>query len=321
MLKAQVAVCQDAHVSWFREDRNRNVLNAFSHSWYPDGTENHRKRTSMSTETITSERAERPSVHAVVSYAEWLLARQELLSREKELTRLRDELSRLRRKLPWVKIEKTYLFDAPDGRVSLAELFDGRSQLVVYHFMSKQMGIPPEQADFCPTCSIVGDHINTDFVHLAHRDVTLVAITLAPLARIEPVKLRMGWQFTFVSSHGTDFNRDFGVLASQQEVTQGKVYYNYEHQDWTEYPSVEKHGLSVFYKDAARNIYHTYSTYGRGCEELLGVYYHLDLVPKGRDEDALPFPMAWIRHRDRYRPTTPSPSSAGCACGAAEARS
>jgi predicted dithiol-disulfide oxidoreductase (DUF899 family) len=180
------------------------------------------------------------------------------------LTRLRDELSRLRRKLPWVKIEKTYLFDAPGGRVSLAELFDGRSQLVVYHFMSKQMGIP-EQADFCPICSMVGDHINTDFVHPAHRDVTLVAITLAPLARIEPVKVRMGWQFTFVSSHGTDFNRDFGVR-------------------------------------------------------------------KGRDEDALPFPMAWIRHRDRYktefadadkpyRPTTPSPSSAGCACGAAEARS
>jgi predicted dithiol-disulfide oxidoreductase (DUF899 family) len=271
---------------------------------------------------MTSEEKNRMQAHETVSQEEWLVARKALLAREKESTRLRDQLATERCALPWVKVEKEYAFDTPEGKRTLADLFDGRSQLVVYHFMSKAVvDFLPGWADFCPTCSMVADHINASFLHLAQRDVTLMAITRAPLARIEPFKARMDWHFPFVSSDGTDFNRDYGVLASQDEMTKGKVRYNYELQDWSEYPSEEKHGVSVFYKDDAGNVFRSYSSYGRGCEELLGVYTYLDLVPKGRDEDGLPFPMAWMRHHDRYdtHPATesggsPAPSQSDGSC-------
>ncbi len=233
--------------------------------------------------------------HRVVSSAEWLEARKAHLAREKEFTRQRDELSRQRRELPWVKVEKHYVFDGPDGKETLADLFGQRSQLIVYHFM-----FDPGWKEGCPTCSMVADHLDASPVHLAHRDVTLMAISRAPILQIEAFKKRMGWRFKWVSSHGNDFNNDYHVSATKDEMTNGKVYYNYEMQEWNKYPSEEKHGISVFYKDGTGDIFHTYSSYGRGCEELLGVYSYLDVVPKGRDEDALPFPMAWIRHHDRY---------------------
>ena len=227
----------------------------------------------------------------VVSQDEWLVARKALLTREKELTRLRDQLSAERRALPWVKIDKPYVFDGPDGKETLADLFDGRSQLIVYHFM-----FGPGWEEGCPSCSMIADHIDASFVHLLHRDVTLLAVSRAPLPQIGTFKKRMGWRFKWVSSYGNDFNRDYGVSFTKDEMAKGK-YYNY---DTSEYPSDEAHGASVFCKDRTGDVLHTYSSYARGCEELLGVYSYLDLVPKGRDEDALVFPMAWVRHHDRY---------------------
>ena len=232
------------------------------------------------------------SNHKIVSREKWIAARKKLLTKEKEFTRLRDQLSDERRKLPWVKVESQYVFDGPRGKETLVDLFDGRSQLVIYHFM-----FGPDWKEGCPSCSFVSDHIDGTFAHLAARDVTMVIVSRAPLAKIEAFKKRMGWRFKWVSSHGSDFNPDFRVSFTKDETAQGKVDYNYTMQ---EFPSEEAPGISVFYKDPGGDIFHTYSTYGRGVEQLLGTYMILDMVPKGRDEDHLAFPMEWVRYHDRY---------------------
>jgi predicted dithiol-disulfide oxidoreductase (DUF899 family) len=228
----------------------------------------------------------------VVSHNEWLAARTAFLIREKEFTRLRDELSRQRRALPWEKVEKQYEFDSTMGKVTLAELFDGRSQLVVYHFM-----FGPGWQQGCPSCSYVADHFDGPAIHLANRDTTLAVISRAPLAEIEAFKKRMGWKFQWVSSFGSDFNFDYHVSFTPEERASGKVYYNYTRE---EFPSDEGPGSSVFAKNAAGEVFHTYSSYARGLDILVGAYNILDLVPKGRDEDGLAFSMSWIRHHDRY---------------------
>ena len=228
----------------------------------------------------------------IVSRDEWLAARKALLAREKAHTREGDALSVDRRRLPMVRVETSYMFDTPDGRRSLADLFADRSQLIVYHFM---MG--PGWVEGCPSCSFLMDHLDGVLPHLANRDVSLVAVSRAPLAEIDAFKRRMGWQFRWVSSYGTAFNRDFHVSFTRDEVASGKMHYNYAEQL---FPSEEGPGFSVFVKNAQGEIFHTYSTYGRGGESVLGTYHLLDLVPKGRDEDGLPFPMAWVRHHDRY---------------------
>jgi len=230
--------------------------------------------------------------HKIVSREKWLEARKAHLAKEKEFTRLRDELSRQRRELPWVKVEKNYVFDGPKGKETLADLFDGRGQLIVYHFM-----LGPGWKEGCKSCSFVSDHIDGAVVHLAQRDVTLLAISRAPLPEIEAFKKRMGWRFKWVSSYGNDFNFDYHVSFTKDEMAKGKVYYNYEMQ---EFGSEEGPGVSVFYKDGAGDIFHTYSSYARGLDMLVGAYNYLDLVPKGRDEDALSFTMAWVRHHDKY---------------------
>ena len=230
--------------------------------------------------------------HQIVSQEEWLAARRQHLSEEKEFTRLRDRLSAARRELPWVKVEKEYLFDTPDGQETLADLFDGRSQLLVYHFM-----FGPGWEQGCPSCSFLSDHIDGANLHLPQRDVTLLAVSRAPLAQIEAFKQRMGWRFKWVSSSGNDFNRDYHVSFTPDEMAQGEVYYNY---GMTEFPSEEAPGISAFYKDPDGAIFHTYSAYARGLDMLIGAYNYLDLAPKGRDEAALPWTMAWVRHHDRY---------------------
>jgi len=228
----------------------------------------------------------------VVSQAEWLAAREEHLAKEKEFTRLRDQLSRQRRALPWERVEKQYIFEGPNGKITLADLFEKRSQLVVYHFM-----FGPGWREGCPSCSFLGDHFDGSTIHLANRDVTLAVISRATYPEIEAFKKRMGWKFHWVSSFRNDFNYDYHVSFTPEEQAAGKVYYNYGP---TEFPSEEGPGLSVFAKDADGNIFHTYSSYGRGLDILLGAYNFLDMVPKGRDEDGLAFSMAWVRHHDKY---------------------
>ena len=245
----------------------------------------------MSTQTITSEETNRLRGHEIVSEAEWLVARKDLLTREKQLTRLRDDLSRQRRELPWVKIDKEYVFDAPEGKVALADLFDGRSQLVIYHFM-----LGPVWEEGCKSCSYSADHFDGANWHLPHRDVTLVVVSRAPLSEIEPFKKRMGWRFTWVSSHGNDFNFDYHVSFKEADLAAGKVYYNYK---VDEFPVEEAPGLSVFYRNEEGEVFHTYSTYARGLDGLIGAYNFLDLVAKGRDENPNST-MNWVRHHDRY---------------------
>jgi predicted dithiol-disulfide oxidoreductase (DUF899 family) len=228
----------------------------------------------------------------IVPAAEWLEARTEFLKKEKEFTRLRDELSRQRRELPWEKVEKQYVFEGPQGKATLAELFEGRSQLIVYHFM-----FGPDWTEGCPGCSLVSDHIDGSVEHLQARDVTLVAVSRAPVAQLKAFKKRMGWDFRWFSSLGSDFNRDYHVSFTKEEIANGEAYYNYAKKG---FPRDEGPGASVFFKDDAGDIFHTYSTFGRGLENLVTAYDLLDLVPKGRDEDALPSPMAWVRHHDRY---------------------
>ncbi len=230
--------------------------------------------------------------HKVVSNAEWLEARKEFLAKEKEFTRMRDELSRQRRELPWERVENNYVFDGPNGKETLADLFGGRSQLIVYHFM-----FGPGWEEGCPSCSFLSDHLDGALVHLAHRDVTLLAVSRAPLAEIEVFKKRMGWRFKWVSSNGNDFNRDYHVSFTKEETAQGTMYYNYA---VGPFPSEEGPGASVFYKDESGEIFHTYSAYARGLDILIGTYNYLDLAPKGRDEDGLAFTMAWVRHHDKY---------------------
>jgi predicted dithiol-disulfide oxidoreductase (DUF899 family) len=247
--------------------------------------------------------------HRVVSRDEWVAERKTLLAHEKELTRLRDKIARARRALPWVRIDKNYVFDAPEGRRTLAELFDGRRQLLVQHFM-----FAPGWEQGCPSCSFMADHTDGMNVHLAHRDVTLVAVSRAPLADIERFRRRMGWRFKWVSSHGSDFNYDFGVTFTPEEVAKGELYYNYgtwpfAYEEWP--------GVSVFYKDDAGDVFHTYSTYARGVEVMMGAYNLLDLTPKGRDERDVDN-MEWVRHHDRYEPAPPAkaaPTASSCCKG------
>jgi predicted dithiol-disulfide oxidoreductase (DUF899 family) len=230
--------------------------------------------------------------HEVVSHAEWIEARKKFLAKEKEFTRLRDDLSRKRRELPWQLVEKPYAFEGSRGKETLAELFDHRSQLIVYHFM-----LGPGWSEGCKSCSYLADHFDGMTIHLAHRDVTFAVISHAPYAEIEAFKKRMGWKFHWVSSFGTDFNFDFGVSFTEPQRSKGKVLYNY---DMTEFPSDEAPGASVFFRDPSEEIYHTYSTYGRGLDILVGTYNFLDIAPKGRDEEGLAHTMAWVRHHDRY---------------------
>ncbi len=240
--------------------------------------------------------------HPIVSRGQWLAARQELLRKEKEFTRARDRLSAQRRALPWVKVEKTYLFDGPAGKETLADLFEGRSQLMVYHFM-----FGPDWEQGCPSCSLLADHFDGANLHLAHRDVTLVVVSRAPLAQIDAFKQRMGWRFKWLSSYHNDFNHDYHVSFTPDEMAQEEVYYNYSE---GKFPSEEAPGASVFYRDATGEVFHTYSTYARGLDILVGAYNWLDLAPKGRDEDELPWTMAWVRHHDRYEDQNPAQSSA-----------
>ncbi len=238
--------------------------------------------------TATSQR----ELPRVVPQAEWLAARKELLRKEKEFTRLRDELSRQRRELPWEKVEKQYIFEGPSGPETLADLFGDRSQLIVYHFM-----FGPGWKEGCPSCSLLADHFDGSVAHLAARDVRLVVVSRAPLAQIEAFKKRMDWRFKWVSSYGNNFNRDYHVSFTKDEVEKGEMYYNYT---TGKFPSEEGPGTSVFYKDAAGQIFHTYSAYARGLDMMIGAYNWLDLTPKGRDEDGLAYTMAWVRHHDRY---------------------
>lgn len=245
----------------------------------------------MATMNLTTTTSE-PEHARVVPPEEWLAERKKLLRKEKEFTRLRDELSRQRRELPWKAVEKQYVFEGPQGKQSLADLFGGRSQLIAYHFM-----FGPGWKEGCPSCSFLADTFDGIAVHLAHRDATLVAISRATLPEIESFKKRMGWQFKWVSSFGSDFNFDYHVSFSKEERARGKVDYNYGP---AEFPSEEGPGASVFYKNEAGEVFHTYSTYGRGLDLMLGAYNWLDLTPKGRDEDGLAFTMAWVRHHDKY---------------------
>ncbi len=231
------------------------------------------------------------TAHPVGSHDEWLAARLELLSREKELTRLRDELSRQRRALPWVRVDKEYLFDTPDGPRTLAGLFAGGGQLLVYHFM-----FGPSWQEGCPSCSFWADSFDGVIVHLEQRDVTMVAVSRAPLAALEAYKARMGWRFPWVSSLDTDFNFDYGVsFTPSQQESAGQ--YNFRS---VERPGEELPGLSAFARDEAGQVYHTYSCYARGLDPFNSAYQLLDLSPKGRDEDGLPWPMAWLRRHDSY---------------------
>jgi predicted dithiol-disulfide oxidoreductase (DUF899 family) len=232
------------------------------------------------------------AIHPIVPEIDWLAARKELLAKEKEFSRRRDELSAERRRLPWVKVEKVYTFDTPGGKRTLADLFGGRSQLIVYHFM-----FGPGWEEGCPSCSFVADHFDGTIAHLAHRDVELAVISRAPLSQIQAFKQRMGWRFPWASSYGSGFNFDYHVSFTKEERESGKVYYNYENQG---FPSEEGPGASVFYKDDWGNVFHTYSTFSRGLDILMGTYNLLDLVPKGRDEDSLAFSMSWVRHHDKY---------------------
>jgi predicted dithiol-disulfide oxidoreductase (DUF899 family) len=244
--------------------------------------------------------------HPVVSHEQWLSARKALLAREKELTHLRDEVARERRALPWVRIEKDYVFDTREGPRALAELFAGRRQLLVQHFM-----LGPGWKEGCPGCSFMADHVDGMNVHLAHRDITFVAISRAPLAEIERFRARMGWRFQWVSSHGSDFNFDFGVSFTPQERERGEVSYNYAVQP---FESEELPGISVFSRNDAGDVFHAYSTYRRGVEAMMGTYGLIDLTPRGRDEQA--GPMAWVRHHDRYdpAPTAKAATQADACC-------
>jgi predicted dithiol-disulfide oxidoreductase (DUF899 family) len=243
--------------------------------------------------------------HRIVSRDEWTKERKAFLAKEKEFTRARDRLSAERRALPWVKVDKAYVFDTPQGKKTLAELFDGRSQLIVYHFM-----LGPGWEEGCQSCSYLADHFDGALIHLAQRDVTFVVISRAPLAEIEAFKRRMGWRFPWVSSFGGDFNFDYRVSFKEDEVGKDGNY-NYQQQ---EIDSDELPGASVFYKDESGSVFHTYSAYARGLDIIVGTYNLLDLTPKGRDEDELPWTMAWVRHHDKYEGAAkPHASCAGVA--------
>jgi len=229
----------------------------------------------------------------VVSHEEWIAARKELLRKEKEFTRLRDQLSQQRRELPWERVAKSYLFDGPNGKETLEQLFAGRSQLIVYHFM-----FDSDWDAGCKSCSFWADNFNDIIVHLNHRDVTMIAVSRAPLDKLTAYKRRMGWTFKWVSSAGNDFNRDYYVSHTPEELAKKEAFYNFA---WQRPYGSEAPGISVFYWSPNGAIFHTYSCYARGLDMLNGAYHYLDLVPKGRDEDSLPFHSEWLRRHDEYR--------------------
>ena len=231
-----------------------------------------------------------PAPHKVVSHDEWIEARRAFLAREKEFTRLRDELSRQRRELPWEKVEKTYRFDGPQGPETLAQLFGKRSQLVVYHFMFN-----PDGDVGCKHCSFWADNFNGIDVHLAHRDISFVAVSRAPLAKLEAFRKRMGWTFKWVSSAPSDFNYDFQASFTPEQIRSGAVFYNYA---TSRMDMADREGVSVFFKDPSGAVLHTYSTYARGIDIVNGAYNFIDLTPMGRDEGD--HPQSWVRHHDRY---------------------
>jgi predicted dithiol-disulfide oxidoreductase (DUF899 family) len=228
-----------------------------------------------------------------VSREDWLAARKALLAKEKQMTRLRDTLNEKRRALPWVRIEKAYVFDTPDGRQTLSDLFDGSSQLILKHFM-----LAPGQKDGCVGCSFEVDHVEGALLHLEHHDVTWVAVARAPLHEIEAYKARMGWRFKWVSSFGSDFNYDFDVSFTPQQLETGEAFYNYQK---GELPLEDLSGFTVFFKADSGEIFQTYSVFGRGAEEVIGTYMLLDLTPKGRNETGPNRDLTdWVRHHDRY---------------------
>jgi predicted dithiol-disulfide oxidoreductase (DUF899 family) len=230
--------------------------------------------------------------HKVVSRNEWLEARKMLLNKEKEFTNLRDQLSQKRRNLPWIAVDKEYIFEGPKGKETLPELFDGRSQLIVYHFM-----FHPSWEAGCPSCSFWADNFNGIIVHLNERDVTMVAVSRAPYNKLAAYEKRMGWNFKWVSSYNTDFNFDYEISFRPEETAKKEGTYNFTTQDPH---SPEREGVSVFYKVPAGRVFHTYSAYARGIDMLNVAYHYLDLVPKGRDEAGSEFPQFWVRRHDEY---------------------
>jgi predicted dithiol-disulfide oxidoreductase (DUF899 family) len=240
--------------------------------------------------------------HNVVLQKQWLDARVALLAREKELTHRHDALAREREELPWVRVEKEYVFDTSEGQRTLGDLFGDKSQLLIYHFM-----FGPEWEQGCPSCSMAADTMDANYVHLTARDDAFAMVSRAPMEKIAEFKKRMGWTVPWVSSFGSDFNYDFGVSLPKGKQKESH-WYNF---GTSGHPSDEAPGASAFYKAADRTIYHTYSTYGRGLEGILGAYALLDIAPKGRDEDALPWPMAWVKHHDRYEAAKPAHACCG----------
>jgi len=232
------------------------------------------------------------SSHVVVSKEEWSVARKALLTKEKAFTRQRDQLSKERQTMPWVKVEKTYVFESPNGPKTLPDLFDGRSQLVVYHFM-----FGPDWDAGCKSCSFLADHFNPAIVHLHQRDVSMVAVSRAPLNNLRQYQKRMGWDFLWVSSLKNDFNQDYHVSFTAKDIERGTVYYNYQEQS---FPSTEAPGASVFYQDEDGAVYHTYSVYERGLDMFITAYHYLDIVPKGRNENNLSYTMEWVKRHDEY---------------------
>ena len=237
--------------------------------------------------------------HTVVSRQEWLDARRALLAKEKQLTHQHDALARERQQLPWVRVDKEYIFDTPEGKKTLGDLFGDKSQLLIYHFM-----FGPDWEQGCPSCSMATDTMDANYIHLTQRDAAFVMVSRAPLEKIAPFKKRMGWSVPWVSSFGNDFNFDFAVSFTGNDP-QNSNWYNFS---TSGHPSDEAPGASAFYKDEEGVIYHTYSAYARGLENILAVYTLLDIAPNGRDEDALPWPMAWVRHHDRYETAKPAHS-------------
>ncbi len=233
---------------------------------------------------------ETPVQHQVVSPEQWLAAGSEFLKREKEFTRAREELNAARRELPWVKVETDYVFESPEGPVSLSDLFNGRSQLIVYHFM-----YAPGDKDGCPGCSFVCDHVDSARQHFEHNDVAYAVVSRGPSADFQAFKKRMGWTFRWVSSNANSFNYDFGVSFRKEDLEKGPVWFNFKMQKLR---GTEQPGLTVFTKDAEGNIYRTYSTYERGLDLLIGAHNYLDLTPKGRNENG---PMSWMTFHDRYK--------------------